>query len=265
MKNQLARASLVFSTLAIACGGKPPPPPAPVAKVVEPGEVRERITPRTCAARTKLAEILGHAPTPTAPVMEQSSEAAPPTTSIVGNTRVAANQAYRTVAPASVLVRTDRGFGTGVVIDPKGYVLTNYHVVADGRRKDFVVSVNVTFGDLLPTGRMSRQEKAYEAVIVKSDVVRDLAILKLKDPPAKLTTLKLAKSAPQIAETVISVGHAGIGFLWAAKTCNIASVGERQQDASRLAAFDCSHAHDQQWNRSDVNVGDARVAHQRRR
>ena len=54
----------------------------------------------------------------------------------------------------------------------------------------------------------------------------------MKDPPAKLTTVKLAKSAPQIAEKVISVGHAGIGFLWAAKTCSIASIGERQQDAS---------------------------------
>ncbi|MEO6420385.1 MAG: hypothetical protein ABIP39_13295, partial [Polyangiaceae bacterium] len=45
----------------------------------------------------------------------------------------------------------------------------------------------------------------------------------------------------QIAEKVISIGHAGIGFLWAAKTCSVASVGERQQDLSRLAAFDCTN------------------------
>ena len=130
--------------------------------------------------------------------------------------------------------------GTGVVIDPRGYILTNNHVIADGQQKDFVITVNVTFGDLTPTGRMSRQEKSYDAVVVKADPVRDLAIVKVKDAPAKLTTVKLAKSAPQIAEKVISVGHAGIGFLWAAKTCNVASIGERQQDASILAGLDCS-------------------------
>jgi len=117
-----------------------------------------------------------------------------------------------------------------------------YHVIADGQTKDFVVTVNVTFGDLTPTGRMSRQEKSYDAVVVKADPVRDLAIVKVKDAPAKLTTVKLARSAPQIAEKVIAVGHAGIGFLWAAKTCNVASIGERQQDASILAGLDCSRS-----------------------
>ncbi|HVJ92278.1 MAG TPA: serine protease, partial [Labilithrix sp.] len=198
--------------------------------------------PHTCSARKKLAELLGHTEAPPPADSAQTPAAAPPPASATGTTRVAANQAYRAVAPATVLIRTDRGMGTGVVIDPKGYVLTNFHVVAEGRKKDFVISVNVTLGDLTPTGRMARQDKTYEAVVVKADLIRDLAVLKIKDPPAKLASVKLAKSAPQIAEKVISVGHAGIGFLWAAKTCSIASVGERQHDTSRLAAFDCSNA-----------------------
>jgi S1-C subfamily serine protease len=238
---------VVLSSFAVACGGSAPQAPvAPSAQAkasaAAPTEVHERIAPHSCGTRTKLAALLGHVPPAPAPAADQSGESAPPPTSLGANAKLAGNQAYRVVAPGTVLVRTERGMGTGVVIDPRGYVLTNYHVIADGQQKDFVIKVNVTFGDLTPTGRMTRQEKTYEAVVVKADAVRDLAIVKVLDAPPKLTTVKLAKSAPQIAEKVISVGHAGIGFLWAAKTCNIASIGERQQDSSILAGLDCTRS-----------------------
>lgn len=229
-----------------ACGGPPPPPPkapppAAPKRPAAPEAIREVIIPRTCAARAKVAQLLGR--TPAAPIVaaEQSEGAPPPPTSVAAGTKLAANQAYRVMAPATVLVRAERGFGTGVVVDPKGYVLTNYHVVADGRKKDFVITVDVTFGDLTATGRMNRQAKSYEAEVVKVDVVRDLALLRVKEPPAKLASARFANSAPQIAEKVMSIGHAGIGFLWAAKTCNVASIGERQQDSSVLAGVDCGH------------------------
>jgi len=239
-------AVVVPSLVAVACGNPPAPPKVasvPTAKPVAPPEpVREAIAPRTCAARTKLAQLLGHnAPSPAEVADPGAADVPPPQTSVAQSAKLASNQAYRVVAPATVLVRAERGFGTGVVVDPKGYVLTNYHVVADGRKKDFVISVDVTFGDLTPTGRMNRQPKSYEAEVVKVDPVRDLAILKVKEPPPKLTAAKLAKSAPQIAEKVMSIGHAGIGFLWAAKTCNVASIGERAQDSSIIAGVDCSH------------------------
>jgi S1-C subfamily serine protease len=208
-------------------------------------EVHEHVVPHTCAARTKLAQLMGHNKEQAPPESQEATpdSAPPPTTSVTpGSAKIPAGQAYRIIAPATVLIRTDNGLGTGVVIDPKGYVLTNNHVIADGRKNEgFLITVNVNFGEMTPTGRMQRGEKSYEAVVVKTDVVRDLAIIKIKDPPAKLEVAKLAKSAPQVAEKVISVGHAGIGFLWAAKSCSIASVGERQQDVSMLSAFDCAN------------------------
>ena len=238
-----------FSVCAIACG-KPEPKPvaSPTPTVasstpVGPTPVHERVVPHTCAARKKLAQLMGH-DEESAPVeaVEAAPESAPPPTSVLaGTAKIPANQAYRVIAPATVLIRTDNGFGTGFVIDPKGYIVTNNHVIADGRKQDFIITVNVTFGEMTPTGRMQRSEKAYEAVVVKTDVVRDLALIKLKEPPPKLEVAKLAKSAPQVAEKVISVGNAGIGFLWAAKTCSVASIGERQQDTSMLAAFDCTN------------------------
>src|SRR5438094_219751 len=46
-------------------------------------------------------------------------------------------EVYRKVAPATVLIRTPNGFGTGIVVDPRGFVLTNHHVVAGGELVDF--------------------------------------------------------------------------------------------------------------------------------
>lgn len=235
--------AVLVSIMAVACSKQPPPPKAPEPPAPRAAaEVHERVVPHTCGSRTKIAQLLGRSAPAPVPPPDQSPESAAPPTSVTPGTAVTGNEAYRLVAPGTVLIRSAHGMGTGVVFDPKGYVLTNFHVIADGVQKDFVIKVQVTFGDLTPTGRMSRQEKTYEGVVVKADPVRDLAIVRVTEPPAKLTAVKLAKSAPQIGEKVLTVGHAGIGFLWAAKSCNVASVGERQQDTSILAGFDCSRS-----------------------
>ncbi|HEY8074152.1 MAG TPA: serine protease, partial [Labilithrix sp.] len=171
----------------VGCGGgKPPAAPAVAEKASPPpAEVHEQIVPHTCAARTKLAQLLGEAsktPAPHAAAVSDTPDsapapaAAPPTP----GAKASANQVYRTVAPTTVLLRGEHGMGTGVVVDPKGFVLTNYHVAADGRKKDFVYTIDVNFGDLTPTGRMVKQDKTYEASVVKVDQVRDLALLKIK-------------------------------------------------------------------------------------
>ncbi|MFO0546745.1 MAG: trypsin-like peptidase domain-containing protein [Polyangiaceae bacterium] len=251
-----AAAVALFATLA-ACGSGPKETavatasssasakPAPTTPP-PPSEVHEQITAHVCPARAKVAALLSHAPPDAAPAPtpEKTEPASwqPPATS-AGSADRGGSDAYRTVAPGVVLIRAGDGmrggYGTGVVVDKEGYILTNNHVIDGGRKKDFVISVTVNFGDLTPTGRMTRQEKTYEAVVVKADPVRDLALVKVKDPPATLTVVPLAKSAPQIGEKVMAIGNAGIGFLWAAKSCSVASVGERQQDSSRIAGFEC--------------------------
>lgn len=234
-----------------SCSAQAPKPSKPVASASAsavtpaPSEIHERIALHTCTARARIAKVLGQEATtapaegPLDPSKGLGGSAPPPTTSLAGSTKLAEAETYRAVAPGTVLIRTGNGFGSGVVIDPGGYVLTNYHVVSNGRKKEFVVSVDVDLGELTPSGRMTRKEKTYEGTVVKIDPIRDVAIVKIEDPPAKLTSVKLAKSAPQVGEKVIAVGHAGVGFLWAAKSCGIASIGERQRDSSRLAGFEC--------------------------
>ena len=71
-------------------------------------------------------------------------------------------QVVERVAPAVVNVRTDHGGGSGVVIAPDGYVLTNAHVVAESR------SVRLVHRD----GRET------SADLIGSDASTDLAVVR---------------------------------------------------------------------------------------
>ena len=88
--------------------------------------------------------------------------------------------------------RQVNGMGTGVVIDPRGYILTNHHVV-DGVRR-----INVT----LNTG------EAYIAQIVGRDRETDLAVIRIHAPRA-LPVITIGTSGDLLTgETVIAVGNA---------------------------------------------------------
>ena len=97
------------------------------------------------------------------------------------NARVAA---IRKAMPACVCVfaRGGRGGGSGVVISPDGYALTNYHVVRPA---------GTTMQCSMPDGRL------YDAVLVGIDPVGDVALIKLlgRDdfPTAEMTDSDLVR------------------------------------------------------------------------
>lgn len=83
------------------------------------------------------------------------------------------------------------GMGTGVVIDPRGYIVTNLHVVKD------VSKIEVTLADgTLLTGRL-----------LTSDSDTDLALIKV-DPTRPLPTIPIGSSRDLMrGETVIAIGN----------------------------------------------------------
>jgi len=84
------------------------------------------------------------------------------------------------------------GMGTGVVIDSRGYVLTNYHVVQG------VKTIEVTTA--------SREKTT--AKLLAHDPVTDLAILKI-ETKQPLPTIQIGSSSDlMLAEQVIAVGNA---------------------------------------------------------
>src|SRR5690606_36482626 len=91
-----------------------------------------------------------------------------------------------------------------------------------------------------PTGRVVASGKPLEGVVVATDAVKDLALVKLVKPPKELSVAKLAPVDPHVGESVLSIGNAGIGLLWAAKVCNVSRVGDLTRETSILEAGDCT-------------------------
>jgi serine protease Do len=81
-------------------------------------------------------------------------------------------------APAgSALLARERGGGSGVIVDPEGYVVTNAHVVEGAQRIHVMLAPPATAGRsiLKPPGR------TLGAVLVGADAESDLAVLKLAE------------------------------------------------------------------------------------
>lgn len=89
------------------------------------------------------------------------------------------------------------GMGTGLVIDPRGYILTNHHVIAGIDRIQVRLSrtCNIDIKD-------------YAAQIIAVDSPTDLAVIKIEsDIP--LPVIELATSSDlMLGETVIAIGNA---------------------------------------------------------
>ena len=84
------------------------------------------------------------------------------------------------------------GMGTGIVLDPRGYILTNYHVIDD------VHSLRVRLYD--GTG--------YTARVIATDKEADLALMKI-EPLKPLPVIGFGTSSDlMVGESVIAVGNA---------------------------------------------------------
>ncbi len=122
------------------------------------------------------------------PIVLAIRSATPSIVNIRGEKTVAQTSQYGKSDPA----RRVNGMGTGVVIDPRGYIVTNHHVVK-GVRQILVTSVD---------------GQEYVAKLTAHDPVTDLAIVKIS-PRAPLPVINIGSSSDlMLGETVIAVGNA---------------------------------------------------------
>ena len=94
------------------------------------------------------------------------------------------------------------GFGTGVIIDPSGLAITNYHVIHRAER------LRIFFWD-------PDDLNNYTAEIIGIDPVADLALLQIKvrEDMLPLTYLKIESENFIIGEEVVAIGHM-LGLQW---------------------------------------------------
>lgn len=113
-----------------------------------------------------------------------------------------------------VNLETPRGLGAGVIVDPSGIVLTNYHVIADA-----LAPTPALFGaDEQTAARLIARfanERRIEAEVVIADPQEDLAVLRLVQPvlspdaePERFAPARLGKSeALSVGQEVFAVGN----------------------------------------------------------
>jgi serine protease Do len=130
-----------------------------------------------CGGLTAIAALLPLVSTP--PVQSQADEDT--------NIRV-----YKLASPAVVSIQSQRGNGSGSIIDAKGLVLTNAHVVRG------VNIVNVTLSD----------KRQFRGVVIANSTNPDLAIIKLEGVTEILPTIQIASSSTiQVGQRAFAIGN----------------------------------------------------------
>jgi Do/DeqQ family serine protease len=93
--------------------------------------------------------------------------------------------------------QVERSLGSGVVVDPAGLVVTNYHVIEDASE------VKIALSD----------KREFDAEIVLKDQRSDLAVLRIKGAKERFPTLEFADSdALEVGDVVLAIGDPfGVG------------------------------------------------------
>jgi serine protease Do len=107
-------------------------------------------------------------------------------------------------APDQAVISRQSALGSGVIVDPNGYIMTNAHVVAGAQRiKVLVIPTNT---DLTPyqTSFATRQ-RTYAATLVGISKMIDLALLKIDAADLPCITLRQAFHV-ELGQTVLAIG-----------------------------------------------------------
>jgi S1-C subfamily serine protease len=105
------------------------------------------------------------------------------------------------------------GAGSGFLIDPRGYILTNFHVVAGAQ------TIEVILGD----------KTRYPAKFIGADQRNDVALLKIDPKGKQLAALALGDSAAlQVGQKVLAIGNP-FGFQSTLTTGVVSALGRTVQ------------------------------------
>lgn len=97
-----------------------------------------------------------------------------------------------------------RALGSGVIVDPDGYIVTNNHVVSGALR----IRVTISPATIeLVTGRtvLSHKERVYEAKLIGTNRYADLAVLKIEEKNLPFIPLQQNYDI-RLGQTVIAIG-----------------------------------------------------------
>ena len=133
---------------------------------------------------------------------------------------LSANDIYEDNALGVVLLMGDTGYGSGVIISSKGYVLTNNHVVENNENLEAILSYQYKLDGY--------EEYVHSIEIIKQDKVKDLALIKINNPRTALRPINISRKVPAIGSRVHAIGHPDLE-VWTYTTGYISQIREEYE------------------------------------
>jgi len=191
-------------------------------------------------------------PTSVEAVPRSGAESSPPVNVAARDAGLTSEEAlnvriYRQASPAVANILTKateydffmeavpvEGAGSGFVIDPRGYILTNFHVVQEAQ------SIEVVLGD----------QSRYPAKYIGADQRNDVALIKIEPKGKDLVALPLGdSSALQVGQKVLAIGNP-FGFQSTLTTGVVSALGRTVQ-TSQTTSIDEAIQTDASINRGN--------------
>ena len=182
--------SLLIIAVSLACSSQPAPVPTPEA------------TPAEAPVAALISQEPNGSISPTSQPVASVAAALPPTLALTTLPSIAdlVDKVNPTVASISVESVTrglffdfnDEGAGSGIVIRPDGYIVTNFHVIQNASQ----IEVN------LPNG------KTYTAEVVGRDVITDLAVIKIEVDEDLPAAILVNSDSLKLGDWVVALGNA---------------------------------------------------------
>lgn len=176
----------------------------------------------------------------------------------------AGDERYTAWRLATVIVRSPDGWGSGAFISPDGWLLTNYHVVANSAQTAAITGSPVVL-DII-TARMTdgrlKPQPALKATVYRVDPVHDLALLKLQSLPPGLSQVAYFKFADDVkdGESCFVIGSQDNGPAWWVRSGNVSQEFHFPDDLSQFAAGAASPFANIDRDHAMVVVTDTRIA-----
>ena len=149
---------------------------------------------------------------------------------------------WKMLQNATVIVKCSNGdknnIGAGAIIENGKYVLTNWHVVEIDEN-----NVYIAFKPKL--GNKPSKNSYYKAEVIKKDIVKDLALLKLDDSVTQnknIQSLQLAKEdSLEVGEDIFNMGHP-VGYFYTPGSGMIKNISNDYSWSNHEAEYIIQHS-----------------------
>lgn len=106
---------------------------------------------------------------------------------------------------SSQLLQLQRSLGSGVIVDPDGYIITNNHVV-NGAMRIHVVLAPTTVEIVPYHTSLVRKQRVYDAKLIGTNRYADLAVLKIEEKNLPYIPLPDELYRVRLGQTVLAIG-----------------------------------------------------------